>query len=434
MKSSAVTLMWVSVLLAAPLWTPASAQEAEEPHQEALLVFMDCQAPFCDFSHFRREITWVNWVRDRQDADVHVLVTAQRTGGGGWEFTLDYIGLRGFEGRGDNLRYVSDPDDTQAEIRDGLTQMLALGLVQFAASTPVAAQLRIAHQEAPGGAVQVDQERDPWNLWVFRIGMNGSLSGESQQRRHTVRGNASANRTSDDLKINWSVSGRYSKDEFDIDDTTTIVNKTENYSSRLLMVWSLNEHWSAGGTASASRSTFNNRDLAVSAGPALEYDIFPYDESTRRFVTLRYAVEVAGFDYELETVEGKTKEVLPRHTLQVSAQVTQPWGNIFGSISGTQYLHDLAVHRIDTFGFLSFRLFRGLDFNVNGNFSRIKDQFFLPVEGLTQEEILLRRRQRETDFRFGLGVGFSYRFGSKFANVVNPRMGGGGGGGMIFFF
>ena len=90
------------------------------------------------------------------------------------------------------------------------------------------------------------------------------------------------------------------------------------------------------------------------------------------------------------------------------------------------------MHRIDTFGFLSFRLFRGLNFNVNGNFSRIKDQFFLPAEGLTQEEILLRRRQRETNYRFGLGVGFSYRFGSKFANVVNPRMGGGGE--TIFFF
>ena len=46
-----------------------------------LLVFMDCQAPRCDFDHFRREIEWVNWVRDRQDAEVHVLVTSQRTGG-----------------------------------------------------------------------------------------------------------------------------------------------------------------------------------------------------------------------------------------------------------------------------------------------------------------------------------------------------------------
>ena len=55
-------------------------------------------------------------------------------------------------------------------------------------------------------------------------------------------------------------------------------------------------------------------------------------------------------------------------------------------------------------------------------FSRIKDQFFLPSEDLTPEEILVRRRQRETDYQFDLNLGFSYRFGSKFANIVNPRM------------
>ena len=71
---------------------------------------------------------------------------------------------------------------------------------------------------------------------------------------------------------------------------------------------------------------------------------------------------------------------------------------------------------------LEYRIFRGFEINIFGFYSRIKDQFFLPSEGLSQEEILLRRRQRETDFRFNVGVGFSYRFGSKYANVVNPRL------------
>jgi hypothetical protein len=94
-------------------------------------------------------------------------------------------------------------------------------------------------------------------------------------------------------------------------------------------------------------------------------------------------------------------------------------------------LHDPKVHSINTFAFFEYRLFRGLNFNLSGSFSRIKDQFYLPAEGLTDEEILLRRRARETDYRFSTRVGFSYRFGSKFANIVNPRMDGGG---MFFFF
>lgn len=101
-------------------------------------------------------------------------------------------------------------------------------------------------------------------------------------------------------------------------------------------------------------------------------------------------------------------------------------------MTGTQYLHDLAVHRIDTFTGFQFRLVRGLSFNMFAEFSRTKDQFFLPAAGLTPEEILVRRRQLETDFSYYLSMGLNFRFGSKFANVVNPRMGGGGGG-MIFF-
>ena len=120
-------------------------------------------------------------------------------------------------------------------------------------------------------------------------------------------------------------------------------------------------------------------------------------------------------------------EVLPRHSLLVSAAVQQPWGEIHGSVEGIQYLHDPATHRIDTRLNLEYRLFRGLSLDVWGRFSRLKDQFYLSVEGLSPEEILLRRRQRETDFSYDLSLGFNYRFGSKFANIVNPRMGGGGG-------
>jgi hypothetical protein len=64
---------------------------------------------------------------------------------------------------------------------------------------------------------------------------------------------------------------------------------------------------------------------------------------------------------------------------------------------------------------------RGLDFNVGGFFARIKDQLYLSKVGLTPEEVLLRQRERGTDFRFGVDLGLSFRFGSKFNNVVNPR-------------
>jgi hypothetical protein len=65
-----------------------------------------------------------------------------------------------------------------------------------------------------------------------------------------------------------------------------------------------------------------------------------------------------------------------------------------------------------------------LSFDINTEISRIKDQFYLSAEGIESDDILLRRRQRETDFRYELRLGISYRFGSKYANIVNPRMSG----------
>lgn len=398
----------------------AAGQAAPVGAAPAVTVFLDCNADHCDFDHFRREITWVSWVRDREDADVHLLITAQPTGGGGSRYTLDYIGQRGFAGVRKSLSYVSDPDATDAEVREGLTRTMALGLVQFVETTPVAPRLQVTLREGAGPLASRGQH-DPWNLWVFTMGVDGSVEGEAQQSNYSFEGSLGANRVAQNQKIQIELRGEYDYEKFELDDTTTISSTTQDYTADLLMVWSLTDHWSAGGLAGASRSTFVNTDFALTAGPAIEYDLFPYRQSTRRAVTFRYAVEVASFNYELETVEGKTAEVRPRHSLVIAAAVQQPWGRIDGSVEGIQYLDDLAAHRVNTFLSFEYRLFRGFNLDLFTQFSRIKDQFFLPAEGLSEEEILLRRRQRETGFQFDVGLGFSYRFGSPFANIVNPR-------------
>ena len=61
-----------SLLLATILLTlmnlPAYGQESEPLSDNSVLhVFLDCQGgswSHCDFDHVRREIKWVNWVRD----------------------------------------------------------------------------------------------------------------------------------------------------------------------------------------------------------------------------------------------------------------------------------------------------------------------------------------------------------------------------------
>lgn len=406
-----------------------AAQETEEPGPPQILdVFLDCESRFCDRDHFRREIGFVNWVRDRQDSGVHVLITVERTGGGGRQFTLSYIGRAQFAGQGDTLRYTSRNTDTEAEVRDGLTHTLKLGLVRYAAQTPAASRIEVGLREpAAAGALQTTAAEDPWNFWTFRVSLTGSVEGEAQQNERSVRGSLSASRTTEAFKIDIGVFGRYSREEFELSDTTTFINTSESIFADLVQVWSLGPRWSIGGALEASRSTFSNRDLGLGVGPALEYNIFPYAESTRRQITFLYRVEGTLFDYQELTIEGERSQILTRHSLRVATEIQEPWGNVNGSVRALQYLHDPSVHRIDTFAGFEIRLVRGLTFDVFGRFSRIKDQFFLPAEGLSEEEILVLRRQRETGFQFDLRVGLSFRFGSEFANVVNPRMSGGGG-------
>lgn len=418
-----LAILAVATAVVGTVPTVSAQERPTDRAAETLDVFLDCQAPFCDREHFRREIGFVNWVRDRQDSDIHVLVTARRTAGGGWEFTLAFIGRRSFEAQGDTLRFISRNTDTDAEIRDGLAHTLALGLVPYASHTPAAEGIEVVYvPDRAAEAVQVTPGQDPWNFWTFEVSLGGSLEGEAQQSGYSLRSSLSAGRTTEEFKIELGFFGRYSRDEFELDDTTTFVNTSERFSAGALMVWSLGSHWSAGVGAEASRSTFSNRDLALAVGPALEYNIFPYQESTRRQVTFLYLVEATRFDYQERTVTGEISELLSRHSLEIGAEVRQPWGNLNGSIRAIQYLHDPAVHRIDTFGRVEIRLLRGLSFDVFSRFSRIRDQFFLPAEGLTEEEILVLRRQRETDFEFDVNVGLSFRFGSSFVNVVNPRM------------
>ena len=72
MKIQALTLMalLLPVSLAVAQEPAAAPDSAAVPNGETIRVFLDCRTR-CDFDHIRREIPYVAWVRDRQDAQVH---------------------------------------------------------------------------------------------------------------------------------------------------------------------------------------------------------------------------------------------------------------------------------------------------------------------------------------------------------------------------
>jgi hypothetical protein len=423
------------VLLFHALTFGAAESDGQEfSPEETLRVFVDC--PSCDLDHFRRGVRFVDYVRDRADADVHVLITTQGTGADGTLYTLEYIGRGDFAGLDDELTYGSSPADTEAEERDGLTHLFQLGLVRYAARTPEATRLAVLYSPpalpagadsaaAPSGASAAGREvSDPWNNWVFRVGAGGSFSAEQQQQFANAYGSLSISRVTEAWKISLRLRGNYFESQFEINDTTTIESVTEAYGVEGLLVRSVGDHWGVGLQQETESSTFFNYDLALRVGPAVEYNIFPYSQSTRRQFRILASVGFNSFNYIEETIFGKTSETLYDGRLNMSFDVTEIWGSALAGVEASQYLGQPGKNRLSFFASLDVSLFKGFGLNVSGDLSRIRDQVNLPAGEATPEEILLQQRELATDFQFSLSAGFTFTFGSIYSNVVNPRFGG----------
>jgi hypothetical protein len=365
----------------------------------------------------------VDYVRDRTVPDVHILATRQSTGGGGSEFTFKFIGLGRFVGSDQTLRQIAPSTSTSDERRRGIAEVLKRGLVRFVAETPLAPRLKITFEGGPATG-QTDPAKDPWNLWVYRTSLSGSINGEESSSGRSIRGELSANRTTDAWKLSFGAQGSYRESRFELEDAQRFTSVSRSFNSHARVVKSLTGKWSAAMLGEASVSTFLNHDFQMRIAPGVEYDIFPYAENTRRLLTIQYTAGLSLFDYEEETIFGKTREQLPDHRLGVALNVRQPWGSAEASVQFSQFLSKPDKYSIRSFAFTSVRLFKGFSFDVFGEVSRTRDQLYLQRGAASTEEILVQQRQLATGYQFFLNFGVSYSFGSIFNNVVNPRFGG----------
>jgi len=402
------------------------AAPAATPHP-MVRVFLDC--PRCDEDYLRREVTFIDYVRNREDADVHVLVTTQETGGGGVQFTLKFIGLGRFQGQDETLTYNSPQTATGDERRAGFAERFRVGLVRYAVNSSIADRLRVTYtKDDKAGEGLTHGQHDPWNYWVFRIGASGDVNGEELQSGRSVRGSFSANRTTDAWRLAFSGGANYRDSTFLIDEDdgtrTTILSVNRNINANGTVVKSLTPHWSFGVLGQGSSETFRNFELRTRIGSGVEYDIFPYSESTRRLITINYTVGYNYHRYREVTIYDKMREQLIDHKLEGGVSMRQPWGSISAVTGFSQYLTDPSKYSLNTFGGADVRVFKGFSVSVFGEFSRTRDQVYLPRGAASTEEILLRQRQLATGYQYFVNFGVSYSFGSIFNNIVNPRFGG----------
>ena len=122
---------------------------------------------------------------------------------------------------------------------------------------------------------------------------------------------------------------------------------------------------------------FRTKNGSLDVAPGIEYDIFPYKESTKRSLTIQYTVGGAHYDYEALTIFDKLSETIAKHTLNTSLGLSQPWGQAGGTLVFTQQLSALDRTRLTLSGGISVKLTKALTVNTSGSYDRIRDQFTL---------------------------------------------------------
>ncbi len=414
-------------LLCLALWAvPARGQDpGGEIRQNALRVFLDCRAFPCSSDYLRTEVAFVNWVRDRTLAHVHLIITSSQTGGGGRQYLLDFIGFQDLAGQDDQLTLTSLGTDTQDEILRGLSQVIAAGFARYATLIGQLTSFEISAVEeaAPGTErlVGADQVQDPWSFWVFEVSSSIYLEGEETESRRRYRGSFEARRTTETWKSEFEWFGSSSRDERELEDGSVIMDHRTNWRANVLLAYALADHWSIGTISGAGASTRRNENFGSNVSAVLEHSFFPYEDAPRQSLTLRYEVGFRYFDWEEETIFFETEELRPLHELRLQLFQRQPWGESRASIDGRQYLHDASKWSIDLSGEVEFRIVRGVELEIEAGLEFIEDQLFVSRGGLTDEEILLGRFDRPTDMAYEVSVGLSFEFGSIYNNVVNNR-------------
>ncbi len=418
-------LTFLSLLFSSLLF---SQENPENQRDDAVNIFIDCSSWQCDMDYIKNNMTMVNYMRTVQDADVYILVVTQRTGSGGQEYNLQIEGQDRFEGQKNELKFNTDPTNTDDEIRIKLVKNLRAGLMPFIAQTSLFEKIDITY-EAPNSAEEPEEVKDIWNNWVYSISMNGWLNGQSSYKSLNMFGNVSARRVTEDWKISLSVNANLDRNKFktgekENGDPIFDTYETSGYGFYSYAIRAINEHWSTGVNYSLNSSTFRNINLSNNLTAAIEYNIFPYKEATKKQLRISYRPGFRHNNYVDTTLYNKKSEALGLHRLGIAYETQAKWGSIDFSVFASQYLHDLGLYNIRVYTGLNFRVAKGLTLNLSGNLGYIRDQIALPKGDASDEDILLQQRELQTNYSYWANFGIRYSFGSIYNNVVFPRFGG----------
>jgi hypothetical protein len=405
-------------------YLPSISQTAKT---EKIKLFLDCSSTRCDRTYIRTEINLVDFVNNRTQADVHLLLTDQRAGNGGRTYQLIFFGQNDFSGKRDTLSFSMPPSATDVEYREKLLNLIKIGLVPYVAQTSWINEMMVAMKADGMDADEYEASRaeDKWDYWVFRVGGRGNLSEDQNYKETELNSYISVNRTVPENRTELRVGYGRERSDFEyVNDDGTLESysvRNSNWYLNHLFVNSFSEHWSYGYYLFVRNSTFSNYQHSVRARPAIEYNFFPYSEVNTKYFALSYMADVRNNSYYEETIYDKNNEWLYGHRAQAVVSFKQRWGNLSSTASYFNYFHDWSQNSIQIDLNADVRVKGNLSFFVNFYGSLSRNQVFIAKGESSVEDVLARRKQLASGYEYGTWFGINYRFGSINNSFINPR-------------
>jgi len=388
--------------------------------QARLNLFTDCE---CNKTLLKQELSYVNHTIDPATAHVNLFIVTNYLSNGGRVYDLSFKGQEELSANQLQFKVATTAVMTSLERDELLTQRIKLGLAGFLAGTPYGDLVEVAVAEVPEEveAEEVETE-DNWNNWIFDVNASFRTEKESQRGKTDLRLGFEADRTTPELRIRFRPNFFFRTQTITQADGSELTSVRRDMWMNASIIKSISGHWSVGLFNSMSSTTFRNIDYGVWLAPAIEYNLFNYDEVPFKEFTIAYRLGWTRNLYTEETVFFKTEESLARQVLNCNLRIRQRWGQVFAGMSAGNYLNDFTKNRLALNGRANIRLIKGLSFSVGGSYQIINDQISLPRGEASVEDILLGQSQLATNFETDINFGLSYTFGSLFNNVINTRL------------
>jgi hypothetical protein len=386
------------------------------PKMGTLRVYLDCS--FCDHSYIKQNSTDVMYVRDRTQADVHLLFTSQQSGSGGRSEKIQFLGLGVYKHLSDILSYSTTVNMSSDEIRQLRLRYIELGLMRYRIEAGQEDQIEfVIHSQDTAAKVE---EEDPWNSWVYSMYAGARFNGQETSHFRNINGGGAAKRITESNKfiLNAGYSQNHSRYVYDNDETIGIQRSAWVNAQDVV---SINDHWSYGFFTNAGNSIFSNYRLYAVGKAGLEFDLFDYAESFNKQAIVAYNLGARYNNYYDTTVFNRLDDQLAFHELTIGGTVKENWGNFSSTVTYQNFLHDFSLNSISLWMNLKIRLFKGFSWRFNGSFNILNNQVNIASQGASKEDLLLQQQQLGSGYTYYMNTGINYSFGSMYNSVVNPR-------------